>query len=150
MQRKSVHNKIKEYRNYSTCGSTGQREKRPLSGVTYGVGRIKRTGRFMANNWNIPDWLENEVRKRDKACVYCGIEFTPAKISKKSAASWEHIINDAKIITRENIVLCCCGCNASKGQKQLSIWLQSNYCKDRGITADSVSPIIKQAIASEQ
>lgn len=104
----------------------------------------------MANNWNIPDWLENEVRKRDRACVYCGIEFTPAKVSKKSAASWEHIINDAKIITRENIVLCCCGCNASKGQKQLSIWLQSNYCKDRGITADSVSPIIKQAIASEQ
>lgn len=104
----------------------------------------------MANNWNIPDWLENEVRKRDRACVYCGIEFTPAKISKKSAASWEHIVNDAKIITRENIVLCCCGCNASKGQKQLSIWLQSNYCKDRGITADSVAPIIKQAIASEQ
>lgn len=104
----------------------------------------------MANNWNIPDWLENEVRKRDRACVYCGIEFTPAKVSKKSAASWEHIINDAKIITRENIVLCCCGCNASKGQKRLSIWLQSNYCKDRGITADSVAPIIKQAVASEQ
>ena len=104
----------------------------------------------MANNWNIPDWLENEVRKRDRTCVYCGIEFTPAKVSKKSAASWEHIINDAKIITRENIVLCCCGCNASKGQKQLSIWLQSNYCKDRGITADSVAPIIKQAVASEQ
>jgi hypothetical protein len=104
----------------------------------------------MANNWNIPDWLENEVRKRDKACVYCGIEFTSAKVSKKSTASWEHIINDAKIITRENIVLCCCGCNASKGQKQLSIWLQSKYCKDRGITADSIAPIIKQAIASEQ
>lgn len=103
----------------------------------------------MANKWNIPDWLENEVRKRDRACVYCGIEFTPAKISKKSAASWEHIINDATIITRENIVLCCCGCNASKGQKQISTWLQSNYCKDRGITADSVAPIIKQAIASE-
>ncbi|HXE95519.1 MAG TPA: hypothetical protein VN642_03880 [Dongiaceae bacterium] len=104
----------------------------------------------MANNWNIPDWLENEVRKRDKACVYCGIEFTPAKVSKKSAASWEHIINDAKIISRENMVLCCCGCNASKGQKQLSIWLQSKYCKDRGITADSVAPIIKQAIESGQ
>lgn len=29
----------------------------------------------------------------------------------------EHIINDAKIIIRENIALCCCGCNASKGQK---------------------------------
>lgn len=102
----------------------------------------------MSNKWNIPDELENEVRNRDTSCVYCGIEFTSAKVSRKSAASWEHIINDETNITRENIVLCCCGCNASKGQKKLSIWLQSKYCKDRGITVDSVSPIIKQAIAS--
>jgi 5-methylcytosine-specific restriction endonuclease McrA len=100
----------------------------------------------MTNNWNIPDWLEKEVRERDKSCVYCGVDFTLANISRKSAASWEHIINDAKIITRENIVLCCCGCNASKNQKQLSVWLQSKYCKERGICADTVAPIIKQAI----
>lgn len=89
-----------------------------------------------------------EVRTRDKACVYCGTPFTSTKISRKSAASWEHIINDEKIITRENIVLCCCGCNASKGQKQLSVWLQSKYCKERGITQESVTQIIKEAIAN--
>lgn len=100
----------------------------------------------MANNWNIPEWLEKEVRERDKRCVYCGVEFTPAKVSAKSAASWEHIINDAKIITRENIVLCCRSCNASKGQKQLSVWLHSKYCKDRGINPDTVAPIIRHAI----
>lgn len=104
----------------------------------------------MANNWNIPDCLEKEVRERDKKCVYCGCEFTSTKFSKKSAASWEHIINDAKIITRENIALCCCGCNASKGQKQISVWLQTKYCKERGISPESVAPIIKQAIASGQ
>ena len=104
----------------------------------------------MANNWNIPNWLEKEVRERDKACVYCGGEFTLAKVSKKSAASWEHIINDVKIITRENIALCCCGCNASKGQKQLSVWLQSKYCVERGIGLNSVAPIIKKAIANGQ
>ena len=102
----------------------------------------------MANNWNIPSWLEKEVRDRDKTCVYCGTNFTPANVSMKTAASWEHIINDVKIITRENIVLCCCGCNASKGQKQLSVWLQSNYCKERRITPDTVAPIVKQAIAN--
>ncbi len=102
----------------------------------------------MANKWNVPVWLETEVRERDKACVYCGVEFTPANVSRKSAASWEHIINDATIITRENIVLCCCGCNASKGQKQLSVWLQSKYCKERGITAASVVSIIKIAISN--
>jgi hypothetical protein len=100
----------------------------------------------MANNWDIPNWLEDEIRERDKSCVYCGVEFTPVSISRKSAASWEHIINNAKIITRENIALCCCGCNSSKGQKELSVWLQSKYCKRHGIGIDTVAPIIKQAI----
>ena len=104
----------------------------------------------MANNWNIPAWLEKEVRERDKKCVYCGVEFTPAKVSKKTCASWEHIINDAKNITRENISLCCCGCNASKGQKQLSVWLETKYCKEHGITPESVAPIIKEAIKNGQ
>lgn len=104
----------------------------------------------MANNWNIPDWLENEVRDRDKECVYCRVEFTPSNISKKTAASWEHIINDAKIITRENIALCCRSCNSSKGQKQLSVWLQSKYCKKRGISPETVTSIIKRAIVNGQ
>lgn len=104
----------------------------------------------MANNWKIPAPLEQEIRERDKVCVYCGVEFTPTKISKKTAASWEHIINDAKIITRENIALCCCGCNASKGQRQLSIWLESKYCKERNITSKNVAPIIKEAIKNGQ
>lgn len=104
----------------------------------------------MANNWNIPTDLEKEIRERDKACVYCGTIFTPTKISKKSAASWEHIINDATIISKENIALCCCSCNASKGQKKLSIWLESQYCKDRDITPENVAPIIKMAIKNGQ
>ena len=104
----------------------------------------------MANNWNIPSSLEQEIRLRDKVCVYCSVEFTSTKVSKKTAASWEHIINDAKIITRENIALCCCGCNASKGQKQLSIWLQSKYCKDKNITPENVAQVIKNAIKNGQ
>lgn len=104
----------------------------------------------MPNNWNIPAALEMEVRERDKVCVYCRKEFLSHKESAKSSASWEHIINDASIITRENICLCCRGCNASKGQKRLSDWLQSNYCKERGITSNSVAPIIKEAIANGQ
>jgi hypothetical protein len=58
------------------------------------------------NIWGIPDWLENEVRARDKKCVYCGIEMfqkMPRGQPRKAAATWEHIINDARIITRENI-----------------------------------------------
>jgi hypothetical protein len=100
----------------------------------------------MANNWNIPCWLEKEIKQRDIKCVYCNVKFTPTKICRKTAASWEHIINDAKIITKENIALCCVGCNASKGQKTLSTWLESKYCKEHNITKNTVAQIIKEAI----
>jgi hypothetical protein len=100
----------------------------------------------MANNWNIPKWLEEETRSRDKTCVYCGAEFTPSHVSMKTCASWEHIINDTSIITRENIVLCCVSCNASKGQKKLEEWLKSSFCVEKGITESSVATVVQNAL----
>lgn len=59
------------------------------------------------NRWKIPAWLEREVLARDTACVYCGVAFTSPPQSHGARPSWEHIINDASIITRANIVRCC-------------------------------------------
>ena len=100
----------------------------------------------MANNWNIPAWLEKEVRARDRACVYCGTPFTSSNVFPKSAASWEHIINDASIVTRENIARCCAACNSSKGTKDLVDWLRSKYCETHGITEDTVAEVVKEAL----
>jgi len=74
------------------------------------------------------------------------IEKVAAGGSRKNAATWEHIINDARIITRENIARCCAACNSSKGQKTLTDWLRSAYCKARGISAETVSEVAKQAL----
>lgn len=101
------------------------------------------------NRWGIPAWLEKEVRERDKTCVYCGIQMVdkkPPSGSRRSVATWEHIINDASIVTRENIARCCMACNASKGTKDLVDWLHTNYCKTHGITADTVAKVVKQAL----
>jgi 5-methylcytosine-specific restriction endonuclease McrA len=100
----------------------------------------------VANKWNIPSWLEVEIRNRDLVCVYCGRDFTAPEVSTKSSPSWEHIINDATLVTKENIALCCRGCNASKGQRRVSDWLQSPYCKKHSISFKTVAPVIKQAI----
>lgn len=101
------------------------------------------------NNWDIPIWLENEVRGRDKTCIYCGVpmtEKTPPRRSRKAVATWEHIVNDATIITRENIARCCAACNSSKGTKRLSEWIQSTYCKKRGINKGTVAEVVKEAL----
>ena len=100
------------------------------------------------NNWNIPDWLEREVKDRDGKCVYCGIAFGSSMKTRKSMATWEHIINDARIINRDNVARCCFSCNASKGTKKLSDWLESDYCRKRGITKDTVAEVVKRALVS--
>jgi hypothetical protein len=101
------------------------------------------------NRWNIPDWLEREIRERDRRCVYCGVEFDGRSTNRRDRPSWEHIINDARIITLENIARCCIGCNASKGTKSLVEWMQSTYCVDRGITHDSVALVVRWALETK-
>jgi hypothetical protein len=100
------------------------------------------------NRWNIPDWLEREVLERDRRCVYCQVEFSENTTAVRSRPSWEHIVNDASLVTRANIARCCIGCNASKGVKPLSVWLESKYCRSRGIAKHTVADVVRDAIAS--
>ena len=98
------------------------------------------------NRWNIPEPLEREILERDCRCVYCGVEFDSS--TRRGKPSWEHIVNDARIITLQNIARCCVGCNASKGTKSLTDWLDSKYCQTRGITRDSVAEVVRLALDS--
>ena len=97
----------------------------------------------MANSWGIPKDIEDLVLDRDKRCVYCGCEFGAERAKKKS---WEHIINDINIITLENIVLCCVGCNSSKGSKDLCSWFYSDNARKRGITFETISDVVREAL----
>jgi len=108
--------------------------------------KVFRANKVEVNRWNIPEWLEREVIERDQKCVYCGIEFGEINESRKSMPTWEHIVNDARIITRENIVRYCFSCNASKGAKELSVWLKSEYCVKRGISNNTVAEVVKSGI----
>lgn len=103
------------------------------------------------NRWGIPKKLEDEVKVRDKRCVYCNVRLldsVPRGSSRKNAATWEHIINDASIVTRENIARCCSACNSSKGTKLLADWIESDYCKKNGINKRTVAGIVKKALQS--
>ena len=99
------------------------------------------------NRWGIPESLEREVTDRDRCCVYCGVDFTVQSASRRNRPSWEHIVNDARIVTPENIARCCIGCNASKGTKPLAQWIESTYCVARGITRDSVAEVVRSALS---
>lgn len=98
----------------------------------------------MANAWGIPLNIEELVLERDKRCVYCGCEFGTERAKKRS---WEHIINDIRITTLDNIALCCVGCNASKGSKDLATWFYSDNARKRGVTSETIANVIKKALS---
>jgi hypothetical protein len=102
------------------------------------------------NRWNIPPWLEQEILARDTACVYCGVEFSFPATGHGTRPSWEHIINDATIVTRENIARCCISCNASKGTKDIEAWVSSKYCQRKGISKNTVAQVVRNAIVSRR
>ncbi|WP_340200667.1 HNH endonuclease [Ascidiimonas sp. W6] len=102
----------------------------------------------MANKWGISSDVEIFVKRRDKSCVYCRVEFSESNDLRKSKPSWEHIVNDIRINGKDNIALCCISCNASKGAKLIEDWLQSEYCKRNKITIDTVATVVKQALAN--
>ena len=73
----------------------------------------------MSNKWGIPIETENYIIHRDLKCIYCGVDFSIEHKSRKTKPTWEHIVNDIRINTKDNIALCCTSCNASKGAKKL-------------------------------
>jgi hypothetical protein len=103
------------------------------------------SGERYVNRWNIPEALEVEVIERDQACVYCGRLFASAT-RRGERKSWEHIINDATLVNRDNIALCCISCNASKGAKDLAVWLETSYCRNRAIHAGTIAPVAQAAL----
>lgn len=100
-----------------------------------------------AARWKIPRELAVTVLARDLCCIYCNRDFDLAG-PRASVPSWEHIVNDVSLVNAANIALCCCGCNASKGRKALIHWLDSKYCKERGITGTSISHIAAAALGA--
>ena len=100
-----------------------------------------------ARRWNIPRALAEAALARDQQCVYCRRPFEDLGGQKSGWPSWEHIVNDVTVVIEENIVLCCLGCNASKGVKSLEKWLQSKYCSEREITARSMASVAQTSFA---
>lgn len=76
--------------------------------------------------------------------MYCHSEFN--KNSYKQRATWEHIDNNEKNISEDNIVLCCVSCNTSKGTKMLPEWFTTPYCQNKKINKDIVASTVKKSI----
>jgi hypothetical protein len=98
-----------------------------------------------ATKYDIPGRVVKYVTQRDKCCVYCKLRFRIATRGRSNLASWEHMdeysLRHPKVW---NITLCCGSCNASRGQKRLMEWFDSDYCKEKKITKQTVARVIQR------
>jgi hypothetical protein len=102
-----------------------------------------------AKKYRIPPRIVRHVARRDKSCVYCGFKFRIGTRSRKNLASCEHMYAiTIRSLTVRNIALCCVGCNASRGQKGLAEWFDSEYCKDKKISRQTVAPFVRRYLRS--
>ncbi len=102
----------------------------------------------MSNRYGISEKDEQEIRARDKTCVYC------RKLMKKSrgsvGATIEHFNNDGPFNEKFNVAICCRGCNSSKGTMRLSVWFKTSYCRKKKINEKTVSKPVKEYMRWEK
>lgn len=99
----------------------------------------------MVNNYGISEELEQKIRKRDKACVYCHAKLKPYTQARgTNKATIEHMNNDGPYDQEFNISICCNSCNSSKAQMSLLKWFKTPYCKEKNINKETVAKVIKQ------
>jgi hypothetical protein len=109
----------------------------------------------MSNSFGISRQDEDALRARDKTCVYCRkvmkthAEIKEAQGKRADEATIEHLnfagpfhVRDG--LKREDLVICCRGCNSSRGERRLSDWFKQDYCVRRNINEDSVAePVVR-------
>ena len=89
----------------------------------------------MSNTYGISEQDEQEIRKRDKKCVYCrALMKQPPNARGALGATIEHFNNDGDLREKINIGICCRRCNSSKGTKTLSVWFKAAYCRENKIS----------------
>ena len=109
----------------------------------------------MSNSYGIPPEIEKKIRDDDKKCVYCQKEMKKfSKVGKRSdMATVEHFREKGPFywkegLKEEDIGICCCSCNSSRGILKLSDWFGKPYCADRAkpINENTVSKKVRYFI----
>jgi len=99
----------------------------------------------MSNTYGISKTDEQEIRARDRKCVYCRIVMKQYPHAMgASGATIEHFNNDGPFEQKHNLAICCRRCNSSKGTMNLSAWFKTRYCREKKINKERVLKPVKE------
>jgi len=100
--------------------------------------------------YDIPPDVTDRVRQRDQLCVYCHKKMIwPFDTSnREDSATLEHLDEVGPGLWKEGLredglAFCCGACNSSRGPKSHLDWFKTSYCRDRGITAETLAEPVR-------
>ena len=104
------------------------------------------------NNYGILAEAESAIRARYDRCVYC------RKLMLKSGedgwrgdwATIEHLNFRPPWNDPSTVVMCCWSCNSSRGAKPILVWFGTPYCREKGISFETVHPDVRAYIRARE
>jgi len=111
----------------------------------------------MANKFGIPQEVESRLRRKFKVCAYCRRamqEYAGVMGCPRDKATVEHLNRNGPFywsrgLQEKELVICCGGCNSSRGKKRLADWFLSSYCLHNGISATTVADEVRQYLQTK-
>lgn len=106
----------------------------------------------MSNQYGIPeDDLEN-IRIRDKICVYCRkmMIIPSANGLRGDWATIEHLNHLPPWNNSATVAICCGSCNSSRGNKKLLDWFKTPYCINKNINEKTVAKPVREYIQNSK
>ena len=96
----------------------------------------------MGLRYGIPADVEAEIWARDVSCVYCRKAMDAKSANRADHPSIEHLnhlptAQHTYVKTAAHFAIACFGCNASRRDKPLAVWLR------RKGFADTAAPVVK-------
>jgi len=106
----------------------------------------------MKNKYGLSEDKLNEIRVRDKVCVYCHKKMIEPNNngSRKDWATIEHLNHLPPWDNPFTVAICCGSCNSSRGNKKLLDWFEILYCIEKNINYNTVAQPVKDYIENHE
>jgi hypothetical protein len=105
----------------------------------------------MANQYGLPEEKLENIRARDKTCVYCHKKMVDtSSVNRRDWATIEHLNYLPPWNNPDTVAICCGSCNSSRGQKKLIDWFKGQYCLDRNINEKTIAEVVKNFIKTKK
>jgi len=106
----------------------------------------------MKNIYGLPEDKIDEIRARDKTCIYCHkVMIKPSSEgNRKDWATIEHLNHLPPWNNPATVAICCASCNSSRSNKKIIDWFKTSYCTERNINYDTVANPVKDYIKNHE